>query len=92
MSLQKNYLRTIKHTLDYSDNSRSPANLLKTKEEKGAYIGPICISLLESFIPNKQGLFILRKELTAKQKIGCKRLITCSIISTTRTKAATISF
>src|SRR6266699_5001544 len=35
ISLQKNYLRTIKYTLDYSDNNRSPKNLLKNKEKKG---------------------------------------------------------
>ncbi len=59
MSLQKNYLRTIKYTLNYSDNSRSLANFLKIKGEKGIYIGPIYISLFESFIISKQSFFIL---------------------------------
>ena len=53
MSLQKNYLRIIKYALNYSDNNRSLANLLKTKGEKGAYIDLICINLLESFITSK---------------------------------------
>ncbi len=66
MSLQKNYLRIIKYALDYSNNSRSPTNLLGTKGKRGAYIGPIHINLLESLITSKQDLFILRKELTAK--------------------------
>src|SRR6266699_2727786 len=83
MSLQKNYLRTMKYALDYSDNSRSSANFLKIRGEKGAYIGLIYISLFENLITSKQGLFILRRELTAKQKMGYKRLTTCSIISTT---------
>src|SRR6266699_5311182 len=73
MSLQKNYLRTMKHALDYSDNSRSPANFLGTRGERGTYIGPIRINLFENLITSKQGLLILRKKLTAKQKIGCKR-------------------
>ena len=92
MFLQKNYLRIMKYALDYSDNSRSPANFLKTKGEKGACIGPICISLFESFITSKQGFLILRKKLTTKQKIGCKRLTTYSIILMTWTRVAAISF
>ena len=66
MSLQKNYLRIIKYALNYFDNSKSLASLLKIRGEKGAYIGPICINLFENFIMNKQSFFILRKELTAK--------------------------
>src|SRR6266566_1349944 len=91
MSLQKNYLQTMKYALDYSDNNRSPANLLKIRRERGACIGPIRINLFESLITSKQNLFILRKELTTKQKIGCKRLTIYSIISTTRTRVAAIS-
>ena len=82
ISLQKNYLRTIKYALDYSDNSRSLTNFLKIKGEKCAYIGSIYINLFESFITSKQNLFILRRELIAKQKIKYKRFIICSIIST----------
>src|SRR6266699_1948946 len=77
ISLQKNYLRIIKYALDYSNNSRSSTNFLKTKKKRGIYIGPIYINLFESFITSKQGLLIFRKELTAKQKIGCKQLTTC---------------
>src|SRR6266699_7055121 len=86
ISLQKNYLRIIKYTLDYSDNSRSPTSFLMIKGERGVCIGPIYISLFKSFITSKQGLFILRKELTTKQKMGCKRFTICFIISTMRTK------
>ncbi len=53
MSLQKNYLQIIKHILDYSDNSKSSTNFLKTKGEKSIYIGPIYINLFENFITNK---------------------------------------
>ena len=56
----------MKHTLDYSNNNRSLTNLLKTKGERDAYIGPIHINLLENLITNKQSLFILQKKLTAK--------------------------
>src|SRR6266699_1050656 len=70
MSLQKNYLRIIKYALNYSNNNRSPANFLKTRGEKDAYIGPIYINLFENLITNKKSLLILRKELTAKQKMG----------------------
>ncbi len=70
MFLQKNYLQTIKYTLNYSDNNKSPTNFLKIKKKKDAYIGSIYINLFENLITNKQSLFILRKELTAKQKIG----------------------
>ncbi len=66
ISLQKNYLQTMKYALDYSDNNISSASFLKIKGEKDAYIGPICISLFESLITSKQNLLILRKELTAK--------------------------
>ncbi len=66
MSLQKNYLRIMKYILDYSDNSRFLTSLLRIRGERGVYIGPICISLFESFIMSKQGLFILRRELMAK--------------------------
>ncbi len=82
MFLQKNYLQIIKYTLDYSDNNRAPTNLLKIKGEKDVYIGPIYISLLESFITNKQGLLILQKKLTVKQKMGYKQFTTYFIIST----------
>src|SRR6266566_6912197 len=92
ISLQKNYLRTIKYALDYSNNNRSSANLLKIRGEKDVYIGSIYINLFESFIINKQGFFILQKKLTVKQKIGCKRFIICFIISTMRTKVITIFF
>ncbi len=64
--LQKNYLQTIKYALDYSNNSKSLANFLKTKGERGIYIGLIRINLFENFITNKQSFFIFRKELTAK--------------------------
>ncbi len=66
MSLQKNYLQIIKYTLNYFDNSKSLASLLKIRGEKDAYIGSIYINLFENFIMNKQSFFILRKELTAK--------------------------
>ncbi len=92
MSLQKNYLQIIKYTLDYSDNSKSPTNLLKIKEEKDIYISSIRINLFENFITNKQSFLILRKELTAKQKIRCKQFTTYSIISTIQTKVITIFF
>src|SRR6266566_3015678 len=92
MSLQKNYLQTIKYALDNSDNSRSLANLLKTRGKKGAYIDLIYINLFENFITNKQSLLIFRKELTTKQKMECKQFIIYFIISTTRTKTIAISF
>ncbi len=66
ISLQKNYLRIIKYTLDYSNNSRSSTSFLKTREKKDTYIGPIYISLFKNFIMNKQNLLILRKELITK--------------------------
>ncbi len=53
ISLQKNYLQTIKYTLDYSNNSRFPTNLLKIKGKRDAYIGFIRISLFENLITNK---------------------------------------
>ncbi len=83
MSLQKNYLRIIKYTLNYSDNSKSSPNFLKTRGKRGGCIGLIRINLFESFIINKQNLFILRKELITKQKIRYKRFIIYFIISTT---------
>ncbi len=59
MFLQKNYLQIIKYTLNYSNNNRSPTNLLKTKKERDIYINPIRINLFESFIINKKSFFIL---------------------------------
>ena len=43
----------MKYALNYSDNSKSSANFLKIKGEKGAYIDPIYINLFKSFITNK---------------------------------------
>ncbi len=58
MSLQKNYLQTIKYALDYSDNSRSSTSFLKTKGKRNTYIGLIYINLFENLITSKQSLFI----------------------------------